>query len=83
VAGQTYTVTFFVEDAGGLETFSRLSTNGDVTDAGGNGGDVLLYAGETIPIEGASVPEPATMALLVAGVLGIGATRRRGSRTTS
>jgi hypothetical protein len=60
--GQSYQITFFVAEHGcSTCSFSRLSTNGDVTDAGGNGIDVLAYT----QAEGlAPVPEPSTLWLL-------------------
>ena len=56
-------MSFWLYDTGGLTTFSRLSTNGDVTDTAGNGADLLVYAGAIPNLTGA-VPEPATLAML-------------------
>ncbi len=68
-----YTISFWLDDNSDLTTFSRLSTNGDDTDTGGNGIDLLVYAG-AIPV---LAPEPASLALLGVGLAGLGIFRRR------
>lgn len=71
--GSVYTITFWLDDNSSLTTFSRLSTNGNVTGTGGNGIDLLVYAG-AIPT---LAPEPASLALLGVGLAGLGILRRR------
>jgi hypothetical protein len=70
VVGSTYTISFYLDDNGDLTTFSPLSTNGDTTDTAGNGIDLLVYAGNGVPV--AAVPEPATWAMMIVGFCGLG-----------
>ena len=72
--GDNYLISFSLEGAGD-SVFSALSTNGDTTDTHGNGNDVLVYAQAGLPT--ASVPEPASIALLGSGLFGALALRRR------
>ena len=75
--GDVYNVSFYLDDSGSLTTFSRLSTNGNTTDTGGNGIDVLVYAG-AVPVRANPVPEPATLASAgIAVLVGLGVAWRR------
>jgi PEP-CTERM motif len=74
--GDTYQVSFDYSDTDPGGIYQPLSTNGDVTDPGGNGRDMFIYAG-TVPVK---APEPASMALLGAGLAGLGAIRRKRTR---
>jgi len=75
--GDVYNISFFLNDNGSLTTFSRLSTNGNVTNTGGNGIDVVVYAG-AIPTIANPVPEPATLASAgIAVLVGLGVAWRR------
>jgi len=73
--GSVYTLSFWLNDDSGATTFSRISTNGDVSGTGGNGIDLLVYAGvvPTLP----AVPEPPEYALMAAGLAALGWMRRR------
>jgi len=71
--GQTYDLSFWLMDNSGQTTFHRISTNGDVSDTGGNGIDLLVYAGVVPTL----VPEPETYALMLAGLAALGAVSRR------
>jgi hypothetical protein len=78
--GDFYQVSFNL-NGGSTGVYSSLSTNGDVTDSGGNGIDVLVYAQAGLPVAG-SVPEPSTWAMLLLGFAGVGfmAYRRKQNR---
>lgn len=86
VVGQTYNLSFWLTDNGGLQTFQHLSTNGDTTSTGGNGIDLIVYAGNGVPVPG-GIPEPASWALMLGGFFGAGALlrsrRRHGLMTTA
>lgn len=73
--GNVYEVSFTAEVVGGVAAWSRVSTNGDTSDAGGNGADILVYA-RLRPI-----PEPSTWAMMALGFAGLGflGCRRRGA----
>jgi hypothetical protein len=74
VAGQTYDLSFWLTDNGGLTTFQHLSTNGN-PDTHGNGIDLIVYAGQGLPTAG-GIPEPTTWAIMLAGFFGAGAALR-------
>jgi hypothetical protein len=62
--GTTYNVSFWVAETSGIsQSYQPLSTNGDVTDDLGNGIDVFVYQGSTIP----TVPEPGAWVMMLAG----------------
>ena len=74
--GNTYQVSFTAEVLGGVSAWSRLSTNGDKSDAGGNGADILVYA-----LNGKPIPEPSTWTMMGLGFAGLAylGYRRRGA----
>jgi len=70
ITGDTYTVSFYLADNGGFTTYSALSTNGDTTDTGGNGVNLVVYGGATIPV--AATPLPAALPMFLSGLGGLG-----------
>ncbi len=89
VANQQYTLSFWLTDDGSLPTGSQLSTNGNTSSPGGNGIDVLAYAGVGIPVEGGPPPggvapeiDPASAMSALTLLLG-GLTVLRGRRSTT
>lgn len=72
--GDTYRLSFWLSDSGGLTKFQQLSDNGNVTGSGGNGIDVLAYAGR---IPTLAVPEPTTIALFGLALAALAFARRK------
>ncbi|WP_372782829.1 hypothetical protein [Phenylobacterium sp.] len=78
VVGQTYNLSFWLDDNSQLTTFQHLSTNGNITGSGGNGIDLIVYAGDGVPVPAGTggIPEPATWAIMLVGFFGAGAAIR-------
>lgn len=77
--GDLYEISFNLNGGGCDDAaclYSDLSTNGDVTDVGGNGIDVLAYAQAGLPAPG-NTPEPGTLVLFGSGMLGMAGVLRR------
>jgi hypothetical protein len=72
--GATYDLSFWLSDNSSSDIYRRISTNGNVTDTGGNGINLVVFAGG-VPVRG--VPEPASWALMLVGFGGLGAVLRR------
>jgi hypothetical protein len=75
IPGESYEFSFWVMGGGTHPTFSRLKTNGDVLS---NAIDLLAYAG-AVP----AIPEPNMAVLLLAGLGGALAWRRRSVRASA
>lgn len=76
--GDSYTLSFYYTDNGALNTFSDLSTNGDSSDPGGNGVDILAYAQAGLPtactpgvVCSNNVPEPGSPALIIIALMAL------------
>jgi hypothetical protein len=69
--GTMYNISFDLSDNGTLMTFSALSTNGNVIDTGGNGADLLVYAGAGQPVP-SEVPLPTALPLFATGLGALG-----------
>ena len=86
--GDVYQISFNLNGGGFGNNpgfYSDLSTNGDITDTGGTGIDVLAYAQAGLPVAG-TVPEPAAWALMLVGFGSMGAllrARRRQALVTA
>ena len=78
VIGQTYDLSFWLTDDGQLTTIQHLSTNGVTAGSGGNGVNLIVYAGDGLPAPAGpgGIPEPATWAMMLAGFFGAGAMLR-------
>jgi hypothetical protein len=83
--GAQYTIAFLLSDNGGLTTFSALSTNGDISDQGGNGANLLVYAGDSIPLpSNGETPLPGALPLfgsVLAGAAFLARRRKRKAQT--
>lgn len=73
--GDLYQVSFAYRDTEPFGIYQPISTNGDVSDTGGNGRDMFVYAGASVPTP--AVPEPGSLCLLGTGLLGLGPVVRR------
>jgi hypothetical protein len=78
--GQTYNVSFWLEDDSGASMTSATSSN--CTVSGESCIDMLVYAGDNLPIGAvpigpSPVPEPASIALFGSGLLGLAGFARR------
>ena len=73
VIGALYTVRFSLQESSNQTTFSALSTNGGATGTGGNGINLVVYAG-ALPTP---APEPGALASFGIGLIGLGSIRRR------
>lgn len=78
--GDLYQVSYEYRDTGpgifgGGQLYQPISTNGDVSDTGGNGRDMFVYAGAGVPT--AATPEPSSLLLFGSGLLALGGMVRR------
>ena len=82
--GALYTIDFMLTDNGSLTTFRALSDNGINTGTGGNGIDLLVYAGNGQPVP-SSVPLPGALPLFATGLsaLGLLGWRRKKKKATA
>ncbi len=77
VPGDVYTVSFGLLNAGGGGIYQQISNNGDVTDTGGNGIDVVLYAGDALPPGNSAPDSGSTMGLMSLGLMALGGISRK------
>lgn len=73
IIGDTYHLTFDLSQTGanvvGATIYQPISSNGNTTDTGGNGIDMLVYAGNGLPPT--TVPEASSTVVLLLGSLGL------------
>lgn len=74
VVGAVYTVGFYLNEIGNQLTFSSVSTNGNSTGIGGNGIDLVVYAGG-LPT---ALPEVSSIGPFALGLFGLGFARHFG-----
>jgi hypothetical protein len=86
--GDSYTLSFYYTDNGGLNTFSDLSTNGDTSDTGGSGADILAYAQAGLPtacppgeVCTNNAPEPGSPALIFIALMALTFIQYRNRKT--
>jgi outer membrane autotransporter protein len=79
--GDSYTLSFYYTESGSLTTFSDLSTNGNTTGTGGNGIDILVYAGAGLPPAGFVVPTAPPVATPPTGLTTVISSSNNGTPT--
>jgi hypothetical protein len=82
LSGSTYTLASFDTIVGSYGSFTSITLNGSASDitALNAAGYNLVYGTDSIYLQSTSIPEPATISLMIGlGALGLVASRRRGN----